>query len=53
VSVNQALLIEEYPLPTPEELFASISAGKIFSKLELSQASYSYQWKTPQSSISF
>jgi len=38
VTVNQALSVEEYPLPTPEELFSTLSAGKIFSKLDLSQA---------------
>ena len=36
VTVNQALSVEEYPLPTPEELFSTLSAGKIFSKLDLS-----------------
>ena len=30
--------VEEYPLPTPEELFSTLSSGKIFSKLDLSQA---------------
>ena len=30
--------IEEYPLPTPEELFSTLSAVKIFCKLDLSQA---------------
>ena len=38
VTVNQALSVEEYPLPTPEELFSTLSSGKIFSKLDLSQA---------------
>ena len=38
VTVNQALDIEEYPLPTPEELFSTLSGGKVFSKLDLSQA---------------
>ena len=28
VTVNQALDIEEYPLPTPEELFSTLSGGK-------------------------
>ena len=36
VTVNQVLAVEEYPLPTPEDLF--LSGGKIFSKLDLSQA---------------
>lgn len=38
VRVNQVLAIEEYLLPTPEELFSTLSGGKIFSKLDLSQA---------------
>ena len=38
VTVNQVLTVEEYPLPTPEELFSTLSGGKIFSKLDLSQA---------------
>ena len=36
--VNQVLTVEEYPLLTPEELFSTLSGGKIFSKLDLSQA---------------
>jgi len=32
------LSVEEYPLLTPEELVSTLSAGKIFSKLDLSQA---------------
>ena len=38
VTVNQALAVEEYPLPTPEELFSTLAGGKLFSKLDLSQA---------------
>ena len=38
VTLNQVLLVEEYPLPTPEELFSTLAGGKIFSKLDLSQA---------------
>ena len=38
VTVNQALDVEEYLLPTPEELFSTLSGGRIFSKLDLSQA---------------
>ena len=37
VTVNQALMVEEYPLPTPEELFSTLAGGKIFCKLDLSQ----------------
>ena len=38
VTLNQVLLVEEYPLPTLEELFSTLVGGKIFSKLDLSQA---------------
>ena len=31
-------MVEEYPLPTPQELFSTLAGGKIFSKLDLSQA---------------
>ena len=37
-TVNQALEVDQYPLPKPGELFASLAGGKIFSKLDLSQA---------------
>ena len=38
VTVNQELEINQYPLPKPEELFATLAGGKIFTKLDLSQA---------------
>ena len=38
VTVNQALSVEQYPLPKPEDLFATLAGGKVFSKLDLSQA---------------
>ena len=38
VTVNQALDVEQYPLPKPEDLFATLSGGAKFSKLDLSQA---------------
>ena len=38
VTVNQVLAIERYPLPKPEDLFATLAVGKFFSKLDLSQA---------------
>ena len=30
VTVNQVLMVEEYPLPTPEELFSTLAGGKVF-----------------------
>lgn len=38
VTINQALSVESYPLPTPEDLFATLAGGVIFSKLDLSHA---------------
>ena len=38
VTVNQAIKIDSYPLPRIEELFAKLSGGKYFSRLDLSQA---------------
>jgi len=38
ITVNPALIIDEHPLPTMEELFASMSGGTIFSKIDLKQA---------------
>ena len=36
VTVNQASLTEQYPLPRAENLFADLSGGKYFTKLDLS-----------------
>ena len=38
VTVNPALCVEHYPIPRIEDLFASLSGGHRFSKLDLSQA---------------
>ena len=38
VTVNQALSVDQYPLPKPEDLFATLAGGKVFTKLDLSQA---------------
>ena len=38
VTVNSQLNIEQYPLPNPEDIFATLEGGVIFSKLDLSQA---------------
>ena len=38
VTVNQALEVDQYPLPKPEDLFATLTGGKKFTKLDLSQA---------------
>ena len=38
VTVNSVLDVDQYPLPKPEDLFASLVGGQKFSKLDLSQA---------------
>ena len=38
LTINQAAPREVYPLPTVEELFAILSGGKFFSKLDMSNA---------------
>ncbi|XP_063374893.1 uncharacterized protein K02A2.6-like [Cydia amplana] len=38
VSINKQLLVEQYPLPTAQELFTKLHGGQQFSKLDLSQA---------------
>ena len=35
VTVNQALVVDQYPLPKPEDLFATLANGKYFSKVGL------------------
>ena len=43
-TVNQVLDVDQYPLPKPDDLFATLAGEKMFSKLELSQV---YQQLTP------
>ncbi len=38
VTVNQALTVDQYPYPKPEELFATMANGHKFTKLDLRQA---------------
>ena len=38
VTINPSLKIDTHPLPKPQELFASLAGGKLFTKLDLSQA---------------
>ena len=38
VTINPVLEVDQYPLPRPDDLFATLSGGKIFSKIDLSQA---------------
>ena len=39
LTINSVVKNEVYPLPRIEELFASVSGGKVFSKLDLLHAS--------------
>ncbi|KAH9585992.1 hypothetical protein MS3_00007063 [Schistosoma haematobium] len=36
--LNEALETHQYPLPLPEDLFAKLNGGKLFAKLDLSEA---------------
>ena len=38
VTINQALSIDQYQLPKPADMFATLANGTLFSKLDLSQA---------------
>ena len=38
VTVNQSLTPDSYPLPRLEDIFAALQNGKLFTKLDLSQA---------------
>ena len=38
VTINPVLEVDRYPLPTPEDLFVTVSGVKYFSKLDLSHA---------------
>ena len=38
VSVNPVLISNPYPLSNADDLFATLAGGKIFSKLDLSNA---------------
>ena len=38
VTINPALEVDQFPMPTPEDLFATLAGGQAFTKLDLSQA---------------
>ena len=38
VTINPVLDVEHYPLPKPQDLFASLTGGQKFTKLDLQQA---------------
>lgn len=38
LTVNKALNVDQYPLPTPDDIFASLAGGSIFTVLDLTGA---------------
>lgn len=38
ITLNPVLNVDQYPLPKPQDLFATLAGGKEFTKLDLSQA---------------
>ena len=38
ITINEALEIDQHPLPKPDELFAALTGGHKFTVLDLSQA---------------
>ena len=38
VTVNKALKVDTYPMPRPRDVFATLSGGEKFTKLDLCQA---------------
>ena len=38
VTINPMLEVDHYPLPTPEDLFATVAGAKCFLKLDFSHA---------------
>ena len=44
VTLNPVLDIEQYPLPKPENLFATLAGGKKFTKIDLTNAYLQLPW---------
>ena len=38
LTANRAVRVDKYPLPRIEDIFSSLAGGKVFTKLDLSQA---------------
>ena len=38
INLNPGLYVDQYPMPTPEDLMATLAGGQLFSKLDLSSA---------------
>ena len=43
VTINQHIKVDNYPLPKPEDIFASLEGAKFFTKLDLSRAYHQLQ----------
>ena len=50
VTINKFSVLEQYPIPTLEELLSTLSGGKKFTKIDLSQAYHQLEL-TPESII--
>ena len=44
VTLNPVLEVDKYPLPRIEDIFASLSEGKMFSKVDLKDAYLQIEW---------
>lgn len=44
VSVNEALVVDQYPLPKPSDLFATLAGGKWFTKLDWHKLIRRWNW---------
>ena len=49
VTINPHVIIDQYPIPNPTDLFMSLAGGKIFSKIDLSRPMRSCHWTRPVS----
>ena len=52
VTLNQLIDIDLYPLPTAEDIFATLAGGKQFTTLDFRMRTHSWRWKTPQKNTS-
>ena len=44
VTVNQVLSVDQYQLPKPEDLFATLSEGKVLPSLTYHKLIFSFSW---------
>ena len=36
--LNRIVVVDQYPIPIPKEMFSSLAGGKMFSKIDLKDA---------------